>query len=163
MNGSGARQLTLCGTLIFQVVFPSLVLIRLKVLCTPGEELQAWASAWAIVCRPLFFFFWKLKCCQGFSARLLRLLKLCLGQTSCKCIGIDNFKVTHWLKCVYEAASLPLFDFNKSKESIFFSNISIERYHWLVSFFVVPDNPSSTIEHFLFPPTCFFTSDKWSD
>lgn len=111
MNGGGARQLTLCGTLIFQVVFPSLGLIRLKVLCTSGEELQAWARAGAIVHRTLFLM---LKFCQDiplFSAGVLRLLKLCLGQTSCKLVGSGNvLGVTQWLKFVYKAAGLPLFD-----------------------------------------------------
>lgn len=103
MNGSGARQLTLCGTLIFQVVFPSLVLIRLKVLCTPGEELQAWASARAIVC-------------SSNAAKVS--LPGCLDCSNCawvkhhaNVLALTVFKVTHWLKCVYEAASLPLFDF----------------------------------------------------
>lgn len=76
MNSVGARQPALHGALIFQVVFPSLVLIRLKVLCTSGEELQAWAGAGAIVCRALFFM---LKGCQDFPVSLLG----CLGCSNC--------------------------------------------------------------------------------
>lgn len=73
----------LYGTLIFQVVFLSLVLIRLKVLCTSGEELQAWARACAV-----------LKSCQDFScfpAGAFRLFKLCLGQNHANLLALAMF------------------------------------------------------------------------